>query len=71
MSDKQCACRAIDSYECFAIRYGIHSFEFWDDFDPHSEPTLTELVDCSGGPCECDCHYEDDFEDDFNAAWRP
>lgn len=63
-SEKRCACRAIDAYDCFAIRYGIHSFGFWDDFDSHSEPTQRELVDASGGPCECDCHY-DDYEDDY------
>lgn len=63
-----CACKAIDAYDCFAIRYGIHSFEFWDDFDPHSEPTQRELVDARGGPCECGCHYENDDDwDDTNA----
>lgn len=60
---RHCACRAFDPYDCYAIRYGIQSFEFWDDYDV-SEPTLRELVDIHGGPCECRCHDEDGYDDE-------
>ncbi len=59
----RCACRAIDSYDCWSIRYRVPSPEFADDLSG-MELTNRELVEADGGPCECSCHYEDD-EDDF------
>lgn len=60
-----CACKAVDAYDCFARRYNIRSFEYWDDAMP-DEPTLRELVDCSGGPCECVCHYDEDPDEPWD-----
>jgi hypothetical protein len=58
-----CACVAVDAYDCWAGRYRIHSAEHWDMNYDGSLPTLRELVDADGGPCECACHYEGEYED--------
>lgn len=39
-----CACKSIDPWRCWSIRYGVPIFEVKND----------------GGPCECDCHDADD-----------
>lgn len=56
-----CACKAVDAYDCWAVRYGIRSPEFDDDLSG-TELTTREIVEMDGGPCECSCHYEN--EDD-------
>jgi len=52
MVDRTCACKSIDTYECWDIRYSGHAF-------CHS----IEEIEADGGPCECGCH-EFDLDDD-------
>lgn len=46
----ECACVAIDTYDCWARRYGL----------PRDD--AAEIED-DGGPCDCPCH-DDDTEGD-------
>ena len=52
MSEEKCCCVHPDAYDCFALRYDM-------SFDAtHQE------VERDGGPCECMCHDDDDFDDE-------
>ena len=43
-----CACKGLDAWQCWAARYGIPLSEVRDD----------------GGPCECQCHDQEDEYDE-------
>jgi hypothetical protein len=49
--DQTCACKSIDAYECWALRYNL----LWHS---HAE------IDDDGGPCECMCHECDPDDDE-------
>jgi hypothetical protein len=44
-----CACKAEDRYDCWAVRYDMPR-AFYCQID----------IDADGGPCECMCHDEED-----------
>ena len=57
MVERTCACKSIDAYECWALRYGSDAFCFCHRI---------EAIKADGGPCECSCH---DPEPDDDEEW--
>ena len=48
--EPKCACKSIDRYDCWVLRYYRHT-------------NVSRMrIDEDGGPCECDCHdaHDDD-----------
>ena len=55
----QCACVSDDAHHCWALRY-------------HGHTGVSELtIHNEGGPCECDCHVDDPYEEDEWQALTP
>lgn len=46
------ACKALDRYDCWALRYH------------HTTDVPGMVIDEEGGPCECACHDSDEDEDE-------
>jgi hypothetical protein len=51
----KCACKSLDAFRCWEIRYG---------FDADADMADIEM---DGGPCQCACHDADE-DDDY---WTP
>lgn len=50
MSNPNCSCLDDDAYVCYADRMNLGMCS-------------CEVVEQDGGPCDCQCHYDDYHED--------
>ena len=53
-SERRCACRFTDAYDCWTSRY------------PSDPDTTTQDIETDGGPCHCCCH--DERDEDYDPA---